>query len=545
MANTKKLLQAAAGAAGGNVGAWDIDYLYKDDPITFNIATAIYDGNFSVAGVDTAPQGIVFKEGDPKRFYISGVGSGEIHEYQISSSATVADYDVQQASLVTDVNPSTPAGVIINPQEIRWKPDGTRLYIMNNGDDRVYEFSLSTAWDLSTLTKVNDFYVGTQENSPNGLFFKPDGTKMYVCGQGFDVVAEYDLSTAWDTSTASINQTLSVNSQESIPESVIFKPDGTEMYLTGSSGDEINYYTLSTAWDISTATHQGFLSISGYESIPTGLDMDPNGWYMFVIGQSGDDINRFVTHGLTVTGTGTAGQDNVYNCHFDSSGERLYIVGPSTSKVSQYSLSTAFDTSTATFVRNQAITEDNTPQDVFFKPDGTKMYVLCASGDEINYYTLSTAWDISTETHDGVFSIASEDTGPQGFWFKPDGTKFYMVGRAFDYVYQYSMSTAWDMSTASYDSKSVDVNPPSSNPRSIALDPDGLKMLMSDNDGFVYEFNLSTAWDISTAVRDTSKRFVSGVKGCYGLHVNEDGDKLFLVSNSADKVFTFTFGEQE
>jgi DNA-binding beta-propeller fold protein YncE len=38
------------------------------------------------------------------------------------------------------------------------------------------------------------------------------------------------------------------------PYTVRFKPDGTKMFVTGSTGDDINEYSLSTAWDITTAT---------------------------------------------------------------------------------------------------------------------------------------------------------------------------------------------------------------------------------------------------------------------------------------------------
>ena len=46
------------------------------------------------------------------------------------------------------------------------------------------------------------------------------------------------------------------------------------------------------------------------------------------------------------------------------------------------------------------------------------------------------------------FSIVSQDGTPEGIYFKSDGTTMYMVGSATDAVYQYSLSTAWDVSSA-------------------------------------------------------------------------------------------------
>jgi hypothetical protein len=57
--------------------------------------------------------------------------------------------------------------------------------------------SVSTGgWDLANATyngtPVNFFYVGFQDSTPTGVFFKPDGTKMYVIGISGDDVNEYD-----------------------------------------------------------------------------------------------------------------------------------------------------------------------------------------------------------------------------------------------------------------------------------------------------------------------------------------------------------------
>lgn len=46
-----------------------------------------------------------------------------------------------------------------------------------------------------------------------------------------------------------------------------------------------------------------------------------------------------------------------------------------------------------------------------FKTDGTKMYILNATNDSVYQYSLSTAWDVSTASYDSVsFSITSQDT---------------------------------------------------------------------------------------------------------------------------------------
>ena len=102
--------------------------------------------------------------------------------------------------------------------------------------------------------------------------------------------------------------------------------------------------------------------------------------------------------------------------------------------------------------------EDINPSGVWLSTDGTTMYMLGYSNDKIFEYSLSTAWDLSTASYSSVsFSVASQETVPESLFFKDDGLTMYVTGRGTDNVYQYSLTTAWDISTASYASKSFSV----------------------------------------------------------------------------------------
>ena len=45
-----------------------------------------------------------------------------------------------------------------------------------------------------------------------------------------------------------------ISGQESYPHAVQFNNDGTKMFVTGSGGDDVNEYTLSSGFDLSTAS---------------------------------------------------------------------------------------------------------------------------------------------------------------------------------------------------------------------------------------------------------------------------------------------------
>ena len=80
---------------------------------------------------------------------------------------------------------------------------------------------------------------------------------MFIVGDTGNDVNEYTLTTAWDVSTASFVDSFSVNSQEATPQDIWFDSSGKTMFILGKAGDDVNVYKLTTAWDISTASFTG------------------------------------------------------------------------------------------------------------------------------------------------------------------------------------------------------------------------------------------------------------------------------------------------
>lgn len=275
----------------------------------------------------------------------------------------------------------------------------TAVYV---GSTKIWEAGSSwTNPDLSNASYDSvSFSVSSQATVPTGVFFKSDGTAMYVVGQSSDSAHQYTLSTAWDVSTASYaSKSFSFASQESNPQGISFKSDGSKVYIIGF-GSTIYQYSLSTAWDISTASYDSVSASTSSQFFPRGLHFRPDGTYFYVIGNGRDSVD-------------------------------------------QYSLSTAWDISTVTNdnVNFSVSSEDGEAASVYFNPDGTKAYVLGTnqSADAVYEYTLSTAWDLSTASYSNTsFSVSSQEGNATGITFKSDGSKMYVVGYTNDTVYQYS-----------------------------------------------------------------------------------------------------------
>ena len=65
---------------------------------------------------------------------------------------------------------------------------------------------------------------------------------------------------------------------------------------------------------------------------------------------------------------------------------------------------------------------------------------------------MSTAWDVSTASYEASddFSVASQDTTPVSVEFKSDGSKMYVFGGSNDTIYQYSTTGTSAPATFTY-----------------------------------------------------------------------------------------------
>ena len=73
------------------------------------------------------------------------------------------------------------------------------------------------------------------------------------------------------------------------------------------------------------------------------------------------------------------------------------------------------------------------------------MYVLSYT-DQISEYTLDTAFDLSSGvTHKGDLDVGSQDNQPFTMEFNSDGTKLFMQGYTNDDIHEYTLTTAFEL----------------------------------------------------------------------------------------------------
>lgn len=192
--------------------------------------------------------------------------------------------------------------------------------------------------------------------------------------------------------------------------------------------------------------------------------------------------------------------------YLDSTGTRMFVGNGSVSpqRIFQYTLGTAWDVTTATFVRQSVGLNSSAIRDIFFRDDGTRMFVLTSASDRVEIYTLSSAWDVSTASY--VAYIQTPDTSSYGLWFRSNGTKVYSLGDAQNRINEQSIA-AWGGTSPSgqvtpSSSTFISYEPPlvfGNVPYSIAFNSTGTKLYMIASTQLIYEFDCATAYSIATA----------------------------------------------
>jgi len=267
--------------------------------------------------------------------------------------------------------------------------------------------SIDIGWNINTAVYDNkNKYVSTEEEMAKRIRFNADGTILYLLGELY--VYQYILSTAWDVSTASYDDSYFHNIAFS--RGFHFSSDGTKMYiLVDTSGTErVNQYTLSSAWDIGTASYTSQFLITSQTSIPLDLWFSTDGSVMYV--WAGDASNNI--------------------CY-------------------QYNLSTPWVLTSASYdTSNNLFGVIPTPGAIAFKSNGEALFIT--STTFVTEYPLATAWDLSTLSDIAKSkNVSAQTSTPGSVCFNAVASKMYILGTGVenDYIYQYSLLAGWPKTT--------------------------------------------------------------------------------------------------
>ena len=244
---------------------------------------------------------------------------------------------------------------------------------------------------------------------------------------------------------------------------------------------------------------------------------------------------------------------------FSSDGKKMFITGLQNNKIHQWDLSTKFDPSTKSNLVSVSLNWDSTDNSSntdysddqgdwlrghVWKADGSKLFVLNwdggLAGDTTDSYRIisydaSTPFEISTISNAAPTSSTSFDPGSSNSFrdlaMSSDGTKFFFIDKDARAIEQWSLSTAYDLTTASTSRDTRYFIGSWANLRSLAFSPDGHKLFIGDaKEDKILQYSLTNSFDVTpgTLNFDGSFDFLNSETSPFGITFGAGGTKLFI-----------------
>ena len=375
--------------------------------------------------------------------------------------------------------------------------DGT-IAILLTGDSTnwyLWKFSLDEPYIMSTATRtqtqqINDTYTGT---SLGPLRVTSDGTTFHFVDTN-DRLYQVVFTTGWDLSS-SYTETIitSVCDPSTVGYTFTgnFNGDGTKYYCVLDTGTAIKVFNLTTAYDLSSGVTAGTditsISGNGFASIrDSNFSSDGSVFFIHDANKPFSSVELTTAYDLTTLDwttldtsnykpvVGNIGPDTLGNdyfmvvssstktriFHLDHGVSSVFVDGGPTTSLSSYEPEFASKILYPDPLGN-ANPLDTTMQtmDILFNADGTEFFKFNFDnnylGDDvvrILKYNLTTAYDLSTASYNTTTNVTLQDyvNNPQSVNISLDGKTLTVMAVGNSYVTQYTTAYSFGNKAASH-----------------------------------------------------------------------------------------------
>ncbi len=257
------------------------DYLFVS--MGWNVNTAVYEAqSFNTGAIAVSMEGMSFSLDGTKAYLVSSQ-EDQMYQFTLSTPWDIETLTYSGISMSLDGDTEEPTGVTFSP-------DGKHMYVVGSDNGRVFQYTLSTPWNIFTAASVN--YLETKLNAGD-LYISPNGQHLFVVGGNSTAddgtVESWTLLTPWDVTTGVYSGTLNVKPQTGnvVVRGMFMKPSGTKLYVvSGGFGTDpiIHQYVLTTPWDLNTAQSAGIsFNLKPDMNDVSAMYIDPNGDKLYVL----------------------------------------------------------------------------------------------------------------------------------------------------------------------------------------------------------------------------------------------------------------------
>jgi hypothetical protein len=227
-------------------------------------------GTDEIDPVPALPYGIEINP-TATRIVVMNRGAGLL-EYVANSSPTYGNYfegGMNGSTVVADTQYGDPG----DEGDIRWTDSGSSLILVTK-DGILKRFKCSTAYDLSTYDSgdIDSYDLTTNSNvtftNILGLEVSPDGTKFFFADNDLNNIYEFTASTAYDITSLGSTPTNTFTPTSGDLYGISFNDDGTALYQSKSS-EYLDTHFLGTAYDLSSHSSTTTNSLS-FDAISAG-----------------------------------------------------------------------------------------------------------------------------------------------------------------------------------------------------------------------------------------------------------------------------------
>lgn len=442
------------------------------------------------------------------------VGEGAGSKYQIKRGY-IPTYGAISSTVWTTANTISRFGTSADKYHgIALSNTGTSVYL-NQVTGALYSYTLNTAWDTNTINTSSEQFLDLRyrmQTIKSCSFFN-NGSSVIVC-EAVPVqptVHKIELSTAWNvlshTKTVSDTGVLFTRSISSL-DSIAFALDstGTNVYVSaGLGGDvKINQFKLTTPWDLSTGTYYANANTQVYQL------------QSLLLRESNSNVH-------------------------------IYGTESTSNRIAQYSIASNGDVRTLAFMNSNVMIASSGLSYYTFTIDNNNQYLYTSASGSLASPLIRYNYNNSSNISSYTFSKASTgrysfiqdldenitNTAFRGMSISPDGKKLFIKGST--YLYEYSLSTPWEVSSATYVQKVI---PPSlfGTGTLFYISPNG-RRAHTVSGSTVYYATMATPWDITTFIESTasSKAMTAGALGSLspvrGIRMDSSGSRMIIYGN--------------
>ena len=188
---TRMFITTNEGIGSFSFGVWQFKLTTPWDSTTL-VCEKIYE---IAIGDENQLRTLAFKP-DGTRMFIGGMRNHKLRQYDLANP-----FDLRSGVTPGGISDSLESADN-NMRNIQFNPDGTQLFFAGNENTRMNKYSLSTAYDITTLSSTfTTFDLGSRTNNMMGFIFASNFTKLFVTsddgsGSGTNQIHEYEIDCA-------------------------------------------------------------------------------------------------------------------------------------------------------------------------------------------------------------------------------------------------------------------------------------------------------------------------------------------------------------